>query len=66
MKNSSQPDIETICQQLFDALGDVLTWKWDDWVETILAETDVDNAEYVRGILDKFFPFAWAILLNRQ
>jgi len=59
MKNKTQSGIETMCKQLFDELRDQVTWKWDDWVGTILTEINVDNTETIRGILKKFFPFSW-------
>ena len=59
MKKASQSEIETMCKQLFGELRDQVTWKWDDWVGTILTEIDVDNTETIRGILEKFLPFSW-------
>lgn len=59
MKKASQSEIETMCKQLFGELRDQVTWKWDDWVGTILTEIDVGNTETIRGIINKFFPFSW-------
>ena len=59
MNDSNPSDIEAICKQLFDEFSGVLSWKWDDWVGTILAEFDAGKKEDVGAILGKFLPISW-------
>jgi len=59
MNDLNQPDIETICKQLFDEIRDILSWKWDDWIGTIMTEFSVDKEEDIRTIVEKFFPVSW-------
>ena len=59
MNNQDQFDNQTICKQLFDKFRGILSWKWDDWTATILAEFSVDKEEDVRAILEKFLPISW-------
>ena len=53
------PDIGSVCKELFDEFHGLLSWKWDDWVGTILAEFDAGKKEDVRIILKKFLPISW-------
>ena len=55
----NKPDIGTICKELFDEFHGILSWKWDDWVGTILAEVDADKKEDVQIILEKYLPVSW-------
>ncbi len=55
----SQLDNKTICEQLLYDFRGVLTWKWDDWVGTFLAEFDIDQESDVRSVLEKHLPIAW-------
>ena len=59
MADLNGSDIETICKQLFDDFRGILSWKWDDWIGTILAEFSVDEEEDVRAILEKILPISW-------
>ena len=59
MNDLNQSDIEKTCKQLFDEFRGILSWKWDDWVGTILAEFSADKKEDIRAILEKFFPASW-------
>jgi hypothetical protein len=55
----NSPDIGTICKELFDEFHGRLSWKWDDWIGTILAEFDAARKEDVRASLEKFLPISW-------
>jgi hypothetical protein len=55
----NKPDIENICKHLFDEFHGMVSWKWDDWVGTILAEVDAGQKKEVRAILEKFLPISW-------
>ena len=59
MNDLNQSDIETICKQLFDEFRGILSWKWDDWIRTILAEFSADKEKDIRAILEKFLPISW-------
>jgi hypothetical protein len=55
----AKPDIGSVCKELFEGFHGLLSWKWDNWVGTILAEFDADKKEDVRAILEKFLPISW-------
>ncbi|MDZ4099536.1 MAG: hypothetical protein U1E13_12695, partial [Methylophilaceae bacterium] len=59
MSDFNKYDIESICQPLFDELNGIMSFKWDDWVGSILAEFSVEQQDSVRLILEKFLPAAW-------
>ena len=59
MNDSNPSNIEVICKQIFDEFSGVLSWKWDDWVGTVLAEFDAGKKEDVGAILGKFLPISW-------
>jgi len=61
MSDLNQSDIEIICKQLFDEFRGVLSWKWDDWVGSIMTEFNVDKIEKVRVTLEKVFPISYDI-----
>ena len=59
MNDSKEFHIEMICKQLFDGFRGVLSWKWDDWVGTILSEIDTDKQDDIRTLLEKALPISW-------
>ena len=59
MNDLNPSDIETICKQLFDEFRGILSWKWDDWVGTILSEISTDKEEDIRVLLEKSLPISW-------
>ena len=52
-------DIRLICENLFDAFRGILSWKWDDWVGTILAEFEAERSAEIRTLLGKFLPVSY-------
>jgi hypothetical protein len=58
----TQPNIEDICEQLIYDFRGILTWRWDDWVSTFLADFNTDIDFKVRGILEKHLLFLWDTL----
>lgn len=58
MHDLNQSSIEAICNQVFDGFRGILSWKWDDWIGTILAEFSADKEEDIRAILERFFPIS--------
>ena len=59
MNDQNQSNIETICKHLFDDFRGILSWKWDDWKGSFLAEFDVDKEGDIHVILEKFLPVVW-------
>ena len=59
MNDLNQSNNETICKQLFDEFRGILSWKWDDWIGTFLAELDTAKEKTVRTILEKHLPIYW-------
>ncbi|MDP2096808.1 MAG: hypothetical protein Q8K50_23415 [Hydrogenophaga sp.] len=59
MSDFNKYDIEDICQPLLDELNSIMSFKWDDWVGSILAEFSVEQKDAVRSILNQFLPVAW-------
>ena len=59
MNDLDQQSNEAICKQLFYDFNGILTWKWDDWIGTFLAEFNVDKESNIRSILEKHLPISW-------
>lgn len=57
----STSDIATIGKALFDEFEGLLTWKWDDWVGTILAEFDIGQKKKIQSLLEKHLPVVYDI-----
>lgn len=61
MNGANQAAIESICKKLLDAFRGILSWKWDDWIGTILAEFDAEKSEDIRVVLEKYLPVSWEV-----
>lgn len=59
MNDSNQTTNESICEKLFREFRGILSWKWDDWSGTFLAEFSSNKKNDIRAILDNFFPLSW-------
>ena len=59
MKNTGQTDNKTICKKLFHDFRDILSWKWDDWIGTFLAEFPTDQEQNIRAVLEKHLLNSW-------
>ena len=59
MNDENQSEIKVICKNLLDDFSGTLSWKWDDWVGTILAEFDSDRMDDVSTILSRYLPVSW-------
>jgi hypothetical protein len=59
MYDLNKSDLENVCREFFMAFQGVLSWKWDSWFETALAEFSVDNKDTVREILGRYLSIAW-------
>jgi len=55
--NSSGP--ENICKELSSTFQGVLSWKWDDRFQTVLAEFTVDNKARVQDALARRLDRIW-------
>ena len=52
---------EAICEQLLYDFDGLLSWQWDDWTETFLADFDTENEFLTRAIVEKHLPNLWDI-----
>jgi hypothetical protein len=59
MNNLNQSEIERICKQFFDDFRGVLSWKWDNWVGSILSEFNTEIEKDIRVSLEKSLPLFW-------
>ena len=59
MDDLNKSDLENVCSEFSNAFQGVLSWKWDSWSETVLAEFSVDHKDSVRAILDRYLSIAW-------
>ena len=59
MNDLNQADIEKICNQLFDDFRGVLSWKWDNWVGSILSEFNTEAEKDIRAPLERSLPLFW-------
>jgi hypothetical protein len=55
----NKSDVDSVCGELSHAFQGVLSWKWDDRFETVLAEFGVASKDKVRAILERYFSSAW-------
>ena len=55
--NASGP--EHLCKELSDEFRGVLSWKWDDRFQTVLAEFKVDNKTLVHNALERRLDRIW-------
>jgi hypothetical protein len=59
MPDQNKSDFENVCKEVANAFQGVLSWKWDDRFEVVLAEFGVDNKESIRAILESYLSFVW-------
>jgi hypothetical protein len=59
MHNTNKERLENDCKEILNAFDGVLSWKWDDRFETLLAEFGVDNKDRVLAILDQYLKIKW-------
>jgi len=57
----NQSENETICEQLLYDFRGLLTWEWDDWVGTFLANFNTAKGFKMRAILEKHLPMLWDV-----
>lgn len=61
MSNNQTVEMKLVCRELVEVLGDMLTWQWDDRFETILSQFEIDDAEKIKTLLNKFMKTTWNI-----
>ena len=59
MHDPNQAELEKNFKELASAFKDILSWKWDNRFDTVLAEFGTDKKNSVRAILDQYFSNAW-------
>jgi len=59
MQDLNKSDLENVCRELLSAFKGVFSWKWDSWLETVLAEFGVDNKDSTRAILERYLSSTW-------
>lgn len=59
MQDSYKSELDKKCEELSGAFKGVLSWKWDDRFETVLAEFSTDKKNSVREILDRYLGMTW-------
>jgi hypothetical protein len=59
MLNYNTTRLEKSCRQLVNTLGKKLTWKWDERLETVLAEFSVTDKESIHQILAGHMGKTW-------
>ncbi len=59
MNDKSEASPENICKGIIDALGEELSWKWDDRFEAALAEFQIKSRDPIHEILSQHFNIIW-------
>jgi len=59
MQDLNKPDLENVCRNLLRAFQETLSWKWDSWIETVLAEFGVGDKDSIRAILERYLGSTW-------
>ena len=59
MQDLNKSDLENVCRELLSAFQGIFSWKWDSWVESVLAEFGVDNKDSIRAILERCLSSTW-------
>lgn len=59
MHDPNQAAMENNIKELSSAFEGVLSWKWDDRFDTVLAEFSVTSKSGVRAILDRYLRMTW-------
>jgi hypothetical protein len=59
MLNDNTTHLEKSCRQLISTLGKIVTWKWDDRFETVLAEFHLANKDIIRPLITEQMGETW-------
>ena len=52
-------DLENVSRELVSAFQGILSWKWDSYLDTVLAEFDVGDKDSIRAVLERFLGSTW-------
>ena len=55
--NESEP--EAVSRRLATAFRGILSWKWDDYIDTVLAKFDTGDKDSIREILERYLGSTW-------
>jgi hypothetical protein len=59
MQDLNKSDLENVCRELLNSFQGILSWKWDSYIDTVLAEFDVGDKDSIRAILERYFGSTW-------
>jgi len=59
MRDLNKTDIENVSRELVITFQKILSWKWDSYFDTLLAEFDVGDKDNIRVLLERFFGRTW-------
>jgi hypothetical protein len=59
MDDANKSRVESACKELWIAFRGALSWKWDNRLETVLAEFDAGKKESIRAILERSLSITW-------
>ena len=59
MQDLNKSDLENVCRKLLSEFQGILSWKWDGWVEAVLAEFGVGGKDSLRGVLERYLGSSW-------
>jgi len=59
MQDSNKSGLESVCRELRTAFEGILSWKWDNRFEAVLAEFSAGKKESIRGILERSLGTTW-------
>lgn len=57
--NLSKSDLKERCRGLLDDFNGVISWKWDNNFNALLAEVPIEKITEVRTILESHLNFVW-------
>lgn len=59
MRAFNKSDLESVCRELVNVFQGTLSWKWDNYIDTVLAEFDVGDKDSIRAILEHYLGSTW-------
>ncbi len=59
MQDLNKSNLENVCIELLSAFQGILSWKWDSWIEAVLAEFGVGDKDSIRAILERYLGNTW-------
>ena len=59
VKDLNNSDLENVCRELAGVFPEILSWQWDNRLETVLAEFGVDNKNRVHATIERNLGNTW-------